>query len=220
MAGVGPFNTERFRYRLVAILCHWGDAELARLIALLSCPKSKTSYPAPARELYSASPRFRKALAYMLPYADDVYVLSARYGLVTLDEPLEPYEQTLKTTSTAARRAWAGRVLDQIAGTAEISPASPSSSTPTSSTGNTWRCYLPGQGPPARARWRGCRWGSGSASPEEGGWHRRSAQQRTRRRWPGAGSNSVWAGIAAHAGEPFSQIRRGESCYRSQAARC
>jgi len=52
----------------------------------------KTSYPAPAKELDSVSPLFRKALAYVQHDAEDIYVLSAKYGLVTLDQPLEPYE--------------------------------------------------------------------------------------------------------------------------------
>lgn len=87
---------------------------MARLVALLSCTKSKTPYPAPAPELYSASALFRKALAYVTPYADDVYVLSAKYGLVSLDQRLEPYEQTLKEMPGSVRREWAQRVFDQI----------------------------------------------------------------------------------------------------------
>ncbi|WP_375222220.1 DUF6884 domain-containing protein, partial [Symbiobacterium thermophilum] len=59
---------------------------------LLGCTKLKTSYPAPAKELDSVSPLFRKALAYVQHDAEDIYVLSAKYGLVTLDQPLEPYE--------------------------------------------------------------------------------------------------------------------------------
>jgi len=87
---------------------------MAPLVALLSCTKSKTPYPAPARELYSASALFRRALAYVTPYADDLYVLSAKYGLVSLDQRLEPYEQTLKKMPASARREWAQRVFDQI----------------------------------------------------------------------------------------------------------
>lgn len=84
---------------------------MARLVTLLSCTKSKTPYPAPARELYSASALFRKALAYVTPYADDVYALSVKYGLVSLDQRLEPYEQTLKKMHASARREWAQRVI-------------------------------------------------------------------------------------------------------------
>jgi len=47
-------------------------------------------------------------------HIDEIYVLSAKYGLVTLDQPLEPYEQTLKTMSTKARREWAEQVCRQI----------------------------------------------------------------------------------------------------------
>lgn len=84
---------------------------MPQLIALVSCTKSKTPYPAPARVLYSRSPLFRKALAYVERYAGQIYVLSAKYGLVTLDQQLEPYEQTLKQMPIQERRAWAERVF-------------------------------------------------------------------------------------------------------------
>lgn len=83
-------------------------------IVLLSCTKRKAGYPAPAREFYSASPMFRRALAHVSRYADQIYVLSAKYGLVTLDQVLEPYDLTLNTMSLRQRRDWAERVLAEI----------------------------------------------------------------------------------------------------------
>lgn len=83
-------------------------------IALLSCTKRKAGYPAPARVFYSVSPIFRKALAYVSRHADQIYVLSAKYGLVTLDQVLEPYDLTLNTMSLRQRQEWAERVLAQI----------------------------------------------------------------------------------------------------------
>jgi len=64
--------------------------------------------------LYSRSALFRKALGCVERHADQVYILSAKYGLVTLDQQLEPYEQTLKQMPIQERRAWAERVFQQI----------------------------------------------------------------------------------------------------------
>lgn len=83
-------------------------------IALISCAKTKTAFPASARELYSPSRLFRKAITYVEPSSDLIYILSAKYGLVTLDQPLEPYELTLKTMRQGVRVAWARQVFAEI----------------------------------------------------------------------------------------------------------
>ena len=43
-----------------------------------------------------------------------VYILSAKYGLVSPDQVIAPYEQTLNTMPVAERRAWADRVAVQL----------------------------------------------------------------------------------------------------------
>jgi cytoplasmic iron level regulating protein YaaA (DUF328/UPF0246 family) len=55
------------------------------------------------------------AFAYSLQ-PDAIYILSAKYGLVDLAQELEPYEQTLNTTSAGEIRKWAERVKDQMKG--------------------------------------------------------------------------------------------------------
>ncbi len=84
-------------------------------ILLLSCVSQKLDHPAPAAELYT-SPLFRLSLAYarqLQPNA--IHILSAKYGLVDLDEVIAPYDVTLNTMPAAERRAWAQRVLAQLA---------------------------------------------------------------------------------------------------------
>lgn len=83
-------------------------------VGLISCTKSKTPYAAPARELYSPSHLFRGALAYLTDRADVIYVLSAKYGLLPLDEVAEPYDLTLKDAAPAYRREWARGVLADL----------------------------------------------------------------------------------------------------------
>lgn len=84
------------------------------LIGLISCSKAKTAYPAPARLLYGPSALFRGALASLTGRADFIYVLSAKYGLVTLDQVLEPYNLALKEFSRSERTAWAKQVVGRL----------------------------------------------------------------------------------------------------------
>ncbi|HYF78501.1 MAG TPA: hypothetical protein VD973_15290 [Symbiobacteriaceae bacterium] len=83
-------------------------------IGLISCTKSKTAYQAPARELYSPSALFRGALGYLEARADVVYVLSAKYGLMPLDQVAAPYVLTLKDYNPTYRKGWAMEVLREI----------------------------------------------------------------------------------------------------------
>lgn len=83
-------------------------------IGLISCAKSKTKFPAPARELYGPSALFRGALGYLEGRADVVYVLSAKYGLMPLDQVAAPYDQTLKDFDPTYRKAWAVGVLRDL----------------------------------------------------------------------------------------------------------
>ena len=68
-----------------------------RTIVLISCVKKKASQPRPARELY-ISDLFRKSLKYAQSLSPDaIYILSAKYGLLSLDTVIEPYDVTLKS---------------------------------------------------------------------------------------------------------------------------
>ena len=64
-----------------------------RHIVVIPCGGAKLTHPAPAAELYTGS-MFQDALrtARMLTSDSDIFILSARYGLVTLDQILEPYD--------------------------------------------------------------------------------------------------------------------------------
>ena len=85
-------------------------------IVLIGCSKSKADHAAPAGEFYLGT-GFRKALAYSRRAYPDaaIYVLSAYYGLVPIDTVLEPYDLTLNNMPANDRRAWAKKVLAQMA---------------------------------------------------------------------------------------------------------
>ena len=42
-----------------------------------------------------------------------VFILSAKYGLVQLDEEIEPYDATLNKMSARGREVWAAKVVSQ-----------------------------------------------------------------------------------------------------------
>ncbi|MFZ5815228.1 MAG: DUF6884 domain-containing protein, partial [Bacillota bacterium] len=195
-------------------------------IALLSCTKSKTPHPAPARVLYSASPLFRKALAYVEPTADAVYILSARYGLVELDQPLEPYELTLKHLSRRERQEWAERVMRQIA---DLHGQDLRGFSFAFHTGVEYRaelatllkragatCTCPVEGLPIgeRLQFYGNQPIKVIAPAEQPGPLTPPAPAPAPAKGPSSGFGVVWSRILAHAGEVFHQVRGGEFRYR------
>lgn len=64
-------------------------------VELISCSKSKRSYKCKASELYSPSKLFSLSYQYAKTFADKIYILSAKYGLVEENEIIEPYEKNL-----------------------------------------------------------------------------------------------------------------------------
>lgn len=91
-----------------------------RKIVLISCASKKRPQKLRARELY-ISDLFRKELLYAQKLApDQIFVLSAKYGLVGLDEEIEPYDMTLNTMSSREIKRWAEDVIIQLSEKAEL----------------------------------------------------------------------------------------------------
>ena len=83
-------------------------------IVLISCVSKKHSQKSKARDLY-ISALFRKNLQYTLKLApDQTFILSAKYGLVGLDDEIEPYDLTLNTMSAPEIKSWAHGILRQL----------------------------------------------------------------------------------------------------------
>jgi hypothetical protein len=51
---------------------------------------------------------------------DQIFILSAKYGLVTLDEEIEPYDLTLNRMSAKDVKNWAERVVSDLANHADL----------------------------------------------------------------------------------------------------
>jgi len=82
------------------------SSSYSKKIAFIACSKSKRGYSCRARDLYQGV-LFGKALSYCLKRFDKVYILSAEYGLLELNDWVEPYEKTLNTMNKSERLIWA-----------------------------------------------------------------------------------------------------------------
>ena len=61
-------------------------------IAILGCKGVKQNYTCPAEEMYSKSYIFSKQLEIVNKNYDKYYILSSKYGLITPDTIIEPYD--------------------------------------------------------------------------------------------------------------------------------
>jgi hypothetical protein len=82
-------------------------------IFLVSCASTKRSETSTAENLY-VSPLFLKSKEYAKRESDRWYVLSAKYGLVSPNEEIEPYDLTLNRMSKAEREKWSSKTLAAI----------------------------------------------------------------------------------------------------------
>jgi len=64
------------------------------MIAIISCGKLKQSKSCQAKDMYTGS-YHRLLQRYALSLCDNVYILSAKYGLLSLADKIEPYELRL-----------------------------------------------------------------------------------------------------------------------------
>lgn len=91
-----------------------------KTIVLISCVSKKLAHSARARNLY-VSPLFRLNLTYAESLKPDaIYVLSAKHGLLALEDQIDPYEMTLNTMGSGQIRAWASGVVSQLVAVADL----------------------------------------------------------------------------------------------------
>jgi len=87
---------------------------MRKKIVLISCVSQKLPHQAKAKDLY-VSTLFKLNLKYASSLnPDEIYVLSAKHGLLRLEHEIEPYEQTLNNMRTAEIKEWANSVLHQL----------------------------------------------------------------------------------------------------------
>lgn len=83
-------------------------------IVLISCCSKKLNHPAEAKNLYVSS-LFKKSLAYARKInPDKIFILSAKYGLVDIEEKIDPYNVTLNKMSMGDIENWSRIVLEKL----------------------------------------------------------------------------------------------------------
>jgi len=83
-------------------------------IVLISCVSKKLNHKSKAQDLY-VSPLFQKNLRYAKSLnPDKIFILSAKYGLLSLTDVVEPYDKTLNKMTSNEIKEWASSVLKQL----------------------------------------------------------------------------------------------------------
>jgi len=93
---------------------HLNYKNMKNKIVLISCVSKKQSCKSRVRDFY-ISTLFKLNLKYAEKLEPNgIYVLSAKYVLLSLDEEIEPYNQTLNEMSAAKIKSWSDEILLQI----------------------------------------------------------------------------------------------------------
>lgn len=79
----------------------------------IACSKSKKSVPCLSSEMYQGA-LFKKSLIYAKQLDDSIYILSAKYGVLDLNQFIEPYDLTLSKMKKTEREIWLEKIKKQI----------------------------------------------------------------------------------------------------------
>ena len=91
-----------------------------RKIVLISCVSKKLPHKAKAEDLYTSS-LFKYSLRYAKSLRpDNIYILSAEYGLLPLDKEIVPYDKTLNKMPEKEIKKWANDVISQLEERADL----------------------------------------------------------------------------------------------------
>jgi len=83
-------------------------------VILISCVSRKLAKETEAKDLY-ISDLFKKNMTYAKTLnPDGIYILSAKYGLLGLNDKISPYDVTLNHMKSKEKKEWASKVLLQI----------------------------------------------------------------------------------------------------------
>jgi hypothetical protein len=82
-------------------------------LVLIGCVKSKWHHATQAKDLYTSA-LFRKERDYAESSGKPWFILSAKHGLVSPDEVIEPYDVYLKKMPAAYRAWWGATVVEQL----------------------------------------------------------------------------------------------------------
>ena len=84
------------------------------MIVFISCSKTKASKKSKAKDLYTST-----LFKYSLKYAeklkpDKIYILSAKHGVLELEDKIYPYDKTLNSMSDKTIKRWSYLCYQQL----------------------------------------------------------------------------------------------------------
>lgn len=82
-------------------------------VVLVSCGRRKRADLVPAKDLYT-SPRFQEARKFAESFADHWFVISAKYGLVSPETAISPYDVALETFSLRQKTSWVDGIVESL----------------------------------------------------------------------------------------------------------
>jgi hypothetical protein len=88
---------------------------VVRTVGLVACTSRKREHPTAAEYMYD-SPLFKGASYYCRTRCDVWYVLSAKHGVISPLERIDPYDQSLIGAKSNAQREWAQKALRKTIG--------------------------------------------------------------------------------------------------------
>nr|DAQ28197.1 MAG TPA: YaaA [Caudoviricetes sp.] len=85
------------------------------MIIFIGCGKRKNSYKCPAKMMYQGN-FFKTCLSYAktLTVENNIYILSAKYGVLNLTDIIEPYDKTLNNMDRQEKAQWSKMVKHQL----------------------------------------------------------------------------------------------------------
>lgn len=84
-----------------------------RTIVLVACCGKKLPNKCAARDLYQST-LFKKARSWAERHGDHWFILSAKYGLLSPDREIDPYDLTINGAPEAYRFKWSSLVSSQL----------------------------------------------------------------------------------------------------------
>ena len=83
-------------------------------VILIGCTKAKDPESTKAEDIYKKSSLYKKSLRYAKTFNCPINILSAKYHVLDLNDPVEYYNKTLKTMKKPERLEWASIVRNQL----------------------------------------------------------------------------------------------------------
>lgn len=90
-------------------------------VAIIPCTNQKSEVPGKARDVWIGG-HFQLVLAHAEIFYDRVLVMSYKYGLISPDDPIEPYDIDIRTGSAGDKLRWWYKMREDIRELAKTEP--------------------------------------------------------------------------------------------------